>query len=270
MKNIFKTFSENNLTEIVFKNRNKSYGAYELRRHYDERLGKAFLFIIGFFVIPVLLFGLVMKNKETISRIVETFNDPDTLHNYVLPHIVPPHPPAAVVSQNSAEINPAIVSDSVHNQHEKPVDTISFNHGSANGSPTGTSNDTSKGTSTVATQPLVLTPDTTTVLPQADVMPQFPGGNDALMTYLAENMSNAYTPIAIELHAEGKVFISFVVDIHGKIKSVKIISDKVGYGCAENAAIIVGEMPDWIPGSNEGVPANIRIVLPVNFKMQYN
>ena len=49
----------NELTEIVFQNRNKTYGAYELRRHYDERLSKALMFIIGFFVIPVLIAGFI-------------------------------------------------------------------------------------------------------------------------------------------------------------------------------------------------------------------
>ncbi len=94
--------------------------------------------------------------------------------------------------------------------------------------------------------------------------PEFPGGEDALMKYLVENLR--YPRIALENNIQGIVVVRFVVDIEGRISSVEILKD-IGGGCGAEAARVVSSMPNWVPGEHNGVRVNVRFVLPVRFQL---
>jgi protein TonB len=94
--------------------------------------------------------------------------------------------------------------------------------------------------------------------------PEFPGGEEALMKYLVENLR--YPRIALENNIQGIVVVRFVVDTEGRISSVEILKD-IGGGCGAEAARVVSSMPNWIPGEHNGVRVNVRFVLPVRFQL---
>ena len=95
-------------------------------------------------------------------------------------------------------------------------------------------------------------------------MPQFPGGKDSLAAFIKQNF---HYPVAAKKNdVVGTVTITFVVDSIGEIGDLVIVKG-LPYGCNDEAKRIVGEMPNWIPGKQNGNAVNVQVNLPFNFKM---
>lgn len=99
---------------------------------------------------------------------------------------------------------------------------------------------------------------------QVDQMPEFKGGMDALMKYMGDNVT--YPEKAKEEKIEGKVFVSFVVNEKGKVTQAKIMkgANKL---LDKEALRVINKMPDWTPGKHEGKNVNVKMHLPINFKL---
>lgn len=102
------------------------------------------------------------------------------------------------------------------------------------------------------------------VLEQAEVMPEYPGGMQALMTYVGTAIE--YPPTAKEEGAEGKVFVQFVIDTKGKVTQVEVIKS-VRDDLDAEAVRVISEMPDWTPGKQDGKAVNVQMVLPIAYKL---
>lgn len=96
-------------------------------------------------------------------------------------------------------------------------------------------------------------------------MPQFPGGDEALMKYLATSIK--YPVDAMENGIQGKVFISFVISETGKIEDLKVLRSVHPLLDLE-AWRVVENMPDWIPGKQRNQNVRVRYTLPINFNLQ--
>ena len=92
--------------------------------------------------------------------------------------------------------------------------------------------------------------------------PSFPGGDEALMQYLADNV--CYPEIAAEMGIEGVVTVEFTVKADGSIADAKIVR-MVDPDLEEEALRIVNSMPRWNPASKDGVPADAWFSLPIKF-----
>src|SRR4029077_10888004 len=100
----------------------------------------------------------------------------------------------------------------------------------------------------------------------AEVMPEFPGGQDALANYVENNLN--YPQQAIDDNTMGTVRISFVVDKDGKVTDPRIINDKkIGNGLDEEALKVVNQMPTWKPGKVKGKNVKTRLELPITFQL---
>ena len=95
-------------------------------------------------------------------------------------------------------------------------------------------------------------------------MPSFPGGETALMQYLARN--TVYPKIAKEAGISGTVYITFVIEKDGSVSSIAVLRE-VGGGCTEEALRVVSEMPRWEPGKQRGKPVRVSLSLPISFKL---
>ena len=95
-----------------------------------------------------------------------------------------------------------------------------------------------------------------------DVEPSFPGGDDSLYAYLAENIK--YPEVARDSRIVGKVYVQFVVERNGSITNVAVKKD-IGGGCGEEAERVVLSMPRWKPGKVGGRTVRSQFVLPINF-----
>jgi TonB family protein len=94
--------------------------------------------------------------------------------------------------------------------------------------------------------------------------PEFNGGFDAMLKYLRENIH--YPETAVKTGIQGTVFVQFVVGKTGKITNVKILRG-IGAGCDEEAVRVVNEMPNWIPGHNNGEVVSVMFQIPVKFQL---
>ncbi|MBP5456127.1 MAG: energy transducer TonB [Paludibacteraceae bacterium] len=95
--------------------------------------------------------------------------------------------------------------------------------------------------------------------------PSFPGGDKALMEYLAKNIK--YPTIAQEAGIKGRVTVSFVVNKDGKIVDVQVVRG-VHESLDKEAVRVVQSMPAWKPGKQSGKPVRTKYTLPVMFKLQ--
>ncbi|MBX2980065.1 MAG: energy transducer TonB [Flavobacteriales bacterium] len=96
-----------------------------------------------------------------------------------------------------------------------------------------------------------------------EVMPEFPGGKEALLEYLQKNV--VYPPKAQAAGISGTVYVTFVVRPDGSITDAKVLRG-IGGGCDEEAQRVVKSMPNWKPGTQRGVAVPVQYNLPVRFK----
>lgn len=95
-------------------------------------------------------------------------------------------------------------------------------------------------------------------------MPQFPGGNEAMIKFIAENLK--YPKTAMDKGEQGRVILSFVIDKRGKVGDVKLIRS-VSPELDAEAIRVIQAMPDWIPGKQKGKAVNVRYTIPIVFKL---
>lgn len=103
------------------------------------------------------------------------------------------------------------------------------------------------------------------VYEKVDVMPEFPGGERAMMEFVAKNVQ--YPKEAIEKEIAGRVLVSFIVEKDGSINEVKVMKG-IGGGCNEEAVRVISAMPKWKPGKQEGKPVRVSYMMPITFKLQ--
>ena len=91
--------------------------------------------------------------------------------------------------------------------------------------------------------------------------PSFPGGQEALLQFLKENVQWPDT----EADVLGRVIVSFVVETDGSLSGIKVVKSLDPLFDKE-ALRVVKSMPKWIPGTQNGQPVRIRYTIPVIFR----
>lgn len=99
---------------------------------------------------------------------------------------------------------------------------------------------------------------------QAEKMPEFKGGQEALMKYVGENVR--YPEDAKKAKTEGMVVVSFVVGKDGKVTKAKV-AKSVSPSLDAEALRVVNAMPDWTPGEKSGKKVDAEMSLPIRFKL---
>lgn len=94
--------------------------------------------------------------------------------------------------------------------------------------------------------------------------PEFPGGEAAMMQWIAKNIK--YPEIAKENNIQGKVFVQFIIDKDGYVKNVEVVRG-VDPVLDKEAVRVVSSMPQWKPGKQRGKPVKVQFQLPINFRL---
>ena len=97
-----------------------------------------------------------------------------------------------------------------------------------------------------------------------EVMPEFPGGQGALLKFLATNVR--YPESAVKNGIEGRVSCSFVVGKDGAISEAEAIRG-VSPELNEEALRVINSMPVWSPGKQRGKAVNVKYTVPVTFRL---
>ena len=94
-------------------------------------------------------------------------------------------------------------------------------------------------------------------------MPEFPGGSKALMEYISKTVK--YPSSANAKGIEGRVVCSCIVNEEGKVTEVKVV-ESVDPDLDNEAIHVIANMPDWIPGKQNGEATPVRFTIPILFK----
>ncbi len=99
---------------------------------------------------------------------------------------------------------------------------------------------------------------------EVEVMPEYPGGEEALRNFIAEQVK--YPETAKKEGIEGKVFVSFVINSTGKVEDVKIAKG-VAPALDEEAIRVINLLSVWTPAKHKGKNVSIAFTIPIAFKL---
>lgn len=254
--------------DILFENRNKSYGAYPLRKYYSQRLYISMG--VTFSLVAMFLF-LYLAYQNGISVII---SDPLPDINIKPVDLTPPSKPIQPLVKPSIPRLPiAVITETppIITRENKPIPPIatvedlksaSIREETLAGGPDngGIKNSgSSSGTDLKTAAPVE---NKYEVLNIAEVMPEFPGGIEALKRYLARNlhMPESNQEPGTTVH----VIARFIVGEDGKVRDIEIIKEADAVFNIEVKRVI-SKMPDWKPGSQNHRNVAVYFNLPVNF-----
>ncbi len=247
--------------ELVFENRNKEYGAYQIRRNYEKQvviaLLTALLGIILAFAIPILISYLSKTNFGKKDKMVEevTLAEPPPIDKTTPPPppVIPPPP----VQQTIKFTPPVVVKDEEVQEPPPTQEEVKD---------VQVSTKTQEGTAVVDLPPEnPVVAEETTPFTIVEEMPTFPGGEEKMISYISSHVK--YPQIAKENGITGRVYVKFVVDKEGKIKDATVLRG-IGAGCDEEALRVIRTMPDWKPGKQNGRSVPVFFNLPINFSLK--
>lgn len=264
--------------DIVFEGKNHKYGAYYLRSTSSKRHIVAFLVVLVFVAIVAALpafLDAVTPKKDHLGGIDEQvvmsdLTAPEELEEppVELPPETPPPPPL----KETVQFTPPVIKEVVNEEKEmKTVEELVEKKDIQISVATVTGPDASKNgvdiqdlkkeqRDLVGTGPVQEKPFTS-----VEQMPQYPGGDAALMKYIASNLK--YPTIAAENGVQGQVIIRFVVTKDGSISDVQVLRS-LDASCDKEAVRVVKSMAKWIPGKQNGRAVAVYYTLPVRFKLQ--
>ena len=123
-----------------------------------------------------------------------------------------------------------------------------------------------KNVSETAKEPHPQTTTQTKIHDAVEEMPEFNGGQLAMMEFLMNNMK--YPQAAVKAKQQGKAVVGFVIRKDGTVSDVHI-TKSAGYAVLDEEAIrVVKAMPAWKPGKQKGEPVNVKYSVPITFKLK--
>lgn len=253
------------MLEILFERRNKSYGAYELRRNYNKRVGIS-LIITGGIIVLIFLLSLTAKSKDTIA--LHRDNDSVTITPFNAEKIIDVKPPSSKTESPkvaSKQVTPPkiVINSKVADENVMPeiqeltntnIDVVTTDgvEGERIESP-GVNNQ--KGIINPIEQESKL-PFT-----KVEVEASFAGN---WRKYLERNL-NAAIPVQNGARTGSyTVIIQFIVDMDGNLSDVKALTTH-GFGMEEEAVRVIKAGPKWEPAIQNGRKVNAYRKQPITF-----
>jgi periplasmic protein TonB len=246
------------LDDIVFRNREKGYGAYYLRKIYRKNLAYSFFFALLIFLVFSLgaLYHSYYRGLHELyymqrSAAYEShLNEWENLLNEYLPS-----PPEKAEQQEQSPKNIEVV-DEVKVEKPSDTDTNPLPDSSAFEPDSSGISGNEDGSSGIGFG------DSPLGLSEVEQMPEFPGGIRALRRYLTTNA--VYPPYAMKKKINGTVQVSFCIDYLGNVTDVGLV--KTVHPVLDSTALsAIRKMPRWKPGYQHGRPVKVIITIPMVF-----
>lgn len=266
-------------TELVFAGRNQAYGAYKLRQGTGKRN------VIS--IIAVVCLIIACQVGLTIKKAADAEAAKRAAMNQAVELSKLEQPKKAEVKQKQVKVEPEKVVEQVKSSIKftapvikkdsevKPEDELKtqdqiMETKTAIGSfDVKGNNDVNgevlKAKEVIAQPEPPKQPEENKVFDVVEQMPSFPGGNGALLEYLATHVK--YPVVAQENGVQGRVIVSFVVEKDGSITDVRVVRS-VDPSLDREAARVVSSMPRWTPGKQNGSAVRVKYNVPVMFKLQ--
>ncbi len=255
--------------DVVFTDRNKAYGAYELRKENGRNSRTALIIGVTFFVIAIsantiinAIAGFIPKGKQKvlITNVVLT---PPPVDPKKPPPPPPPDPPKPKVDQ--VKFPPPVVKPDNEVKEQPPtvkeLEVADPGQKNLKGD---------KNAEVVIDEPVgtsdakVTEEDPNKIFTSVEKNPEYPGGIESFYRFLGKNIN--YPAIARENNTQGKVIVSFVVERDGSLTDIKVVRG-IGDGCDEEAVRILKKAAHWSPGIQNGRPVRCSYNVPISFSL---
>lgn len=264
-----------NILDLVFENRNKAYGAYELRKTYNKRILTALAITAGVALL-LFLWGFVsssMKDDTSAELEIKEVVLEDIKQEEEKEPEPPPPPPPPVEEPPKVEMTkftpPEIVEDKEVKKEDIPPEVEKLEE-------TKIAVISQEGIKDVgiaappvvdAGKQVVAAPkveDENKIFEKVEVDASFPGGISAWRRFLERNL-NPSTPVDNGA-PEGTytVVVQFVVDKGGNVSDVKAVT-KHGFGMEAEAERVIKKGPKWVPAIQNGRNVNAYRKQPITF-----
>jgi protein TonB len=247
--------------DIVFEARNKEYGAYKLRKRYNRNVTIALL--IGILIIATAIITPYLNAKASENRskraerqVVVKMENLDQPHEQVAPPPPPPPPPTDVVQQQ--KYVPPVVVDSIKPEDVKQLMT-------ADQAQTEVTNKEVVEVVQQVKEEVQEAEAEQAPFVVVEEMPMFPGGDPALLAYIAANTQ--YPEIAKENNIQGKVIVRFCVTSKGGVNQVSVLKG-VDPELDKEAIRVVTTLPPFKPGKQGGKPVPVWYMVPIAFTLK--
>lgn len=262
--------------DIVFEGRNKTYGAYVLRRLYSKHLVRALIIAVALFAV-FLSFPLIarMFAEEEVVDDVKNLKVNELMEAPPLdktpPPPPPPPPPAAPPPPppklSTVKFTPPVIKkdEEVVKEEEIPDQEELKEKVAATVTVEGNTDQLDLSGLEGEGDAVVAEVVDTKVYTYVEQMPQFPGGNDAIVGAIQKAIK--YPALALRNQVEGKVFVNFTVSPQGEVTDVKIAKG-IGAGCDEETVRAVKTLPKFAPGKQNGRAVSVSFTVPVTFAIK--
>ena len=272
--------------DLVFEGKNKDFGAYVIRTDSPKRHNKAVLWtLIGALLFGLLAFGFVKANQYLEERRLAMEGEQEEVLIDMSQDAEEPEEQQERLEQPKPEVLPEEVLKSVkvtelqivEDDKVKKEDEIKTQDELKETETAFGQKDNEKGTEdrnvtkTLKDEVVVEKKEEKPkevkeeIFKSVEQMPQFPGGEAALMKYLSSHIN--YPPMAAENNVQGRVVVQFVVDKTGKVGEVKVVRS-VDKDLDKEAVRVCKSLPKFTPGRQNGQPVSVWYTLPVTFKLQ--
>ncbi len=261
--------------DMVFKGKNHQYGAYTMRRDSSNRHLWAILITLfigaGLMFLPGLIKSAIPdKTHEDLgTTIAVDMMDLETElpeENVIEQPIEVPPPP--LLKETIQFVPPVVARDEEVADEDQMLTQQELTDTKVDISVATVEGGVKDGVDIADikdNQVIVQKEEPKKVFERAEQMPQFPGGEAELYKWLNANL--VYPPIAAERGMQGTVTLRFVVTETGNIGEVQILRG-VDRDLDKEATRVVGKLPKFIPGRQNGQPVSVWFTLPVRFRLQ--
>lgn len=277
--------------DVVFADRNKEYGAYDLRKYAPRATNIALFSIVSVVLVlsaPKMFNIKVFPDKpvEEAPMITEvTLEDLDIPEpeeeeeeeplpqEEEIPQRIAQEPPAEdlvrfpepkVVPEN--QVTEEVVSqEEIKKENKTPARITLKGTKGASGVPTGEFGP--KKVEGQITGSATGDPDgnSNEIFTAVEIQPEPHGGLNAFRKWVGDNYS--YPQGAIDAGVKGQVVVSFVVERDGKLTDIKVIKD-LSYGTGQAAVNVLKKAKPWKPGIQNGRPVRVAYTLPITLNLQ--
>ena len=272
--------------DLVFEGKNKDFGAYVIRTESPKRHNKAVLWtLIGAIIFGLAAWGIVKTNQYFEERRLAEQGEQEEVLIDMSQEAEEPEEQQERLEQPKPEVLPEEVLKSVkvtelqivEDDKVKKEDEIKTQDELKETETAFGQKDNEKGTEdrnvtrTLKEEVVVEKKEEKPkevkeeVFRSVEQMPQFPGGEAALMKYLQSHIN--YPPMAAENNVQGRVVVQFVVDKTGKVGEVKVVRS-VDKDLDKEAVRVCKSLPKFTPGRQNGQAVSVWYTLPVTFKLQ--
>lgn len=256
------------LLDILFENRNKEYGAYQLRREYPSHIKKALGFML-FLVLILFLYAFTRPAKPIMRETLIVLGKEHTFEK-----VKEKKPEEAKQQQRTVKAQPPskpdfvpVIVDNPNPDKEVPdrTDTATYVSGPQTSPGAGDGTDFVKGqvddNSRQTPTPIEPPSPEPAIYETAEVDPEFPGGNEAWVRFLQRMLR---VPDDLEEGERKTVRVKFVVNADGVITDAVVVQSG-GSAFDKEVLRVINKMPKWKPGKQRGRPVAVYFTQPVTF-----